>query len=250
VAIDLNADLGEGFGRWTLGDDRALLEVVTSANVACGFHAGDPPTLRRVTAWAAERGVTVGAQVAYRDLAGFGRRAMDVPPAELRDEALYQIGALDAFCRAAGTSVAYLKPHGALYHRCARDPGQARAVVAAAAEHGSLAVLGPPGSALLEAARDAGLAAVPEGFADRAYQADGSLVPRGSPGAVSHDRAEVVGRAVGLACHQRVVAVDGTAVPLAVRSLCVHGDTPRAVELARAVRRALEEAGVELRAFA
>lgn len=250
MVIDLNSDLGEGFGRWALGDDRALLDLVTSANVACGFHAGDPSTLRRVTAWAAERGVAVGAQVSYRDLAGFGRRAMDVPADELRDEVLYQVGALEAFCRAAGTAVRYVKPHGALYNRCAVDPEQSAAVVAAVVDHGAgLPVLGLPGSALLAAAADAGLPTVAEGFADRAYRADGTLVPRGTAGAVIDDVEAVAARAVAMATGAVVAAHDGSPLVLEVRSLCVHGDTPGAVALAHAVRRALEGAGVVLEPF-
>ena len=249
--VDLNSDLGEGFGRWALGDDRALLGIVTSANVACGFHAGDPSTLRRVTRWAAEAGVAVGAQVSYRDLAGFGRRPMEVPPDELRDEVLYQMGALEAFCRGAGDRLRYVKPHGALYNRCATDPVQAGAVVAAVVDHGAgLPILGLPGSALSDAAAAAGLRTVTEGFADRAYQADGTLVPRDRPGAVLSDADQVAARALALAAGKPVVAVDGTAVSIRVRSLCVHGDTPGAVALAAAVRRALEEAGVELGPFA
>lgn len=168
--IDLNADLGEGFGRWTLTDDEALLSVVTSANVACGFHAGDPAVMRRVCDLAAARGVRIGAQVSYRDLAGFGRRAMDVPADELAAEVAYQIGALRVFAEAAGAEVAYVKPHGALYNRTVHDAEQAGAVVAGVRlAGGSLPVLGLPGSRLLAAAADAGLTPVPEAFADRAY---------------------------------------------------------------------------------
>jgi UPF0271 protein len=226
--MDLNADLGEGFGVWPLGDDDALLDVVTSANVACGFHAGDAPTMRRVCAAAAVRGVAVGAQVGYRDLAGFGRRRIDYEPAELRDEVIYQIGALDGFCRVAGTRVRYVKPHGALYNTAAVDPVQAGAVVDAVRDYdATLPVLCLPSSVLARAALDAGLTVVAEGFADRAYRADGTLVPRSSPGAVLHVVDEVVAQAVRMA---RVGDVE---------SICVHGDTPGAVEMARAVRAAL-----------
>ena len=250
MEIDLNSDLGEGFGQWVLGDDRALLDVVTSANVACGFHAGDPSTLRRVTAWAAERNVVVGAQVSYRDLAGFGRRPMEVPPDELRDEVLYQVGALEVFCRWAGARLAYVKPHGALYNRCAVDSVQADAVVAAVVDHGGdLAVLGLPGSALLRSAEQAGLPTANEGFADRAYSPDGTLVPRSRPGAVISEPDQVVARALGMAVDGTVTAVDGSVLQLDVQSLCVHGDTPGAVELARTVRRALGDAGVDVRPF-
>ncbi|MEU7027241.1 5-oxoprolinase subunit PxpA [Streptomyces sp. NPDC046275] len=251
VSIDLNADLGEGFGRWTLTDDERLLSVVTSANVACGFHAGDAATMRRVCALAAERGVRIGAQVSYRDLAGFGRRAMDVPAAELAAEVAYQIGALEVFARAAGASVAYVKPHGALYNRVVRDAEQAAAVVSGVllAAPG-LPVLGLPGSRLHEAAAAAGLPVVGEAFGDRAYRADGTLLPRGEEGAVLHDPAEVVERSVSMARFGTVDAHCGSPVAVRARSLCLHGDTPGAVELARRVRSALETAGVRVEAFA
>jgi UPF0271 protein len=248
--VDLNADLGEGFGVWRLGDDEALLGVVTSANVACGFHAGDPTTMRRVCAGAAAAGVAVGAQVSYRDLAGFGRRFIDVDPAELAADVLYQLAALDGIARAEGTRVRYVKPHGALYNATVAHEAQARAVVdAVVAYDPALPVLGLPGSQLLRAAETAGLRPVAEGFADRGYTADGGLVPRREPGALVHDPVEVAERAVRMAAEGTVVAVDGSTVPAAVASICVHGDTPGAVELARAVRAALEVAGVTLRAF-
>ncbi|MER5979745.1 5-oxoprolinase subunit PxpA [Streptomyces sp. NPDC001857] len=251
TVIDLNADLGEGFGRWQLTDDERLLSVVTSANVACGFHAGDAPTMRRVCELAAERGVTIGAQVSYRDLAGFGRRAMDVPPAELTAEVAYQIGALEVFARAAGARVAYVKPHGALYNRVVRDEEQAAAVVAGVLLAGSaLPVLGLPGSRLLELAARAGLTAVPEAFADRAYTEEGMLVPRGLAGAVVADPDAVVARSVELARPGTVASLAGPRIDVRARSLCVHGDTPGAVELARRVRRRLEESGVRVEAFA
>ncbi|MER6026135.1 5-oxoprolinase subunit PxpA [Streptomyces sp. NPDC001851] len=249
--IDLNADLGEGFGRWTLTDDDALLSVVTSANVACGFHAGDPSVMRRVCDLAAERGVRIGAQVSYRDLAGFGRRAMDVPGDELAAEIAYQIGALRVFAEAAGAEVAYVKPHGALYNRTVHDAEQAAAVVAGVRlAGGALPVLGLPGARLLTAAEEAGLTAVPEAFADRAYTPAGTLVPRREPGALVTDEDEVVRRALAFAVDGAVEAVDGTTVPVAARSLCVHGDTPGAARIAARVREALDAAGVEVRAFA
>lgn len=251
IAIDLNADLGEGFGRWQLTDDEALLSVVTSANVACGFHAGDAVTMRRVCTLAAERGVTIGAQVAYRDLAGFGRRAMDVPSDELAAEVAYQIGALEVFARAAGARVAYVKPHGALYNRVVHDEEQAAAVVAGVLlADAALPLLGLPGSRLLEAARAAGLPAVAEAFADRAYTEQGTLAPRGRAGAVVSDPDTVVERSVSLARLGRVDSHTGTSLEVRARSLCLHGDTPGAVELARRVRRRLEESGVRVEAFA
>ncbi|MFF4158053.1 LamB/YcsF family protein [Streptomyces sp. NPDC001678] len=249
--MDLNADLGEGFGRWRLTDDDALLSVVTSANVACGFHAGDPSTMRWVCERAAERGVRVGAQVSYHDLAGFGRRAMDVPPDELADEITYQIGALRVFARAAGTDVTYVKPHGALYNRVVTDAEQAGAVVSGVLRAGgALPVLGLPGSRLHEAAERAGLPVVAEAFADRAYTALGTLVPRRDPGAVVLDPDTVVARSVRLARDAEVSALTGEDVAVRARSLCVHGDTPGAALLARRVREALEAAGVAVEAFA
>ncbi|SCD75164.1 UPF0271 protein [Streptomyces sp. AmelKG-A3] len=249
-AMDLNADLGEGFGRWTLTEDEALLTCVTSANVACGFHAGDASVMRRVCDAAAARGVRIGAQVSYRDLAGFGRRAMDVPAAELTAETAYQIGALRVFAEAAGSAVTYVKPHGALYNRTVHDDGQAAAVVAGVLLAGGRpAVLGLPGSRLLAHAREAGLTAVEEAFADRAYTPRGTLVPRGEEGAVVHDADEVVRRSVGMAVERAVTGVDGSRIPVDARSLCVHGDTPGAAALARRVRTALEDAGVTVRAF-
>ncbi|MFF6807284.1 5-oxoprolinase subunit PxpA [Streptomyces sp. NPDC012616] len=251
TAIDLNADLGEGFGRWQLTDDERLLSVVTSANVACGFHAGDAVTMRRVCSLAVERGVTIGAQVSYRDLAGFGRRAMDVPSAELAAEVAYQIGALEVFARAAGARVAYVKPHGALYNRVVHDEEQAGAVVEGVLlADAALPVLGLPGSRLLELARSAGLPAVPEAFADRAYTEQGTLVPRGRTGAVVTDPDAVVARSVSLARLGRVVSGAGTEIDVRARSLCLHGDTPGAVDLALRVRRGLEESGVRVEAFA
>jgi UPF0271 protein len=248
--IDLNADLGEGFGAWRLGDDDALLDVVTSANVACGFHAGDPSLMRRVCRLAGERGVAVGAQVGYRDLAGFGRRRIDYDLGELRDDILYQIGALEVFCRLAGTRVRYVKPHGALYNTAAVDERQASAVVAAVAGYDAgLPILCQPGSVLAVAAADAGLTLVGEGFADRGYRADGTLVPRSAPGALVHEPAAVAERAVRMAVEAAVLAVDGTLVPCAVSSICVHGDTPGAVDLAGRVRAALRAAGLTLTPF-
>ncbi|NSC21467.1 LamB/YcsF family protein [Streptomyces albus subsp. chlorinus] len=255
--IDLNADLAEGFGRWRLTDDEALLASVTSANVACGFHAGDPATMRRVCELAAERGVRIGAQVSYRDLAGFGRRSMDVPAAELAAEVAYQIGALEVFARAAGAAVAYVKPHGALYNRAVHDAEQAAAVVEGVRLSGPatgsgqpLPVLGLPGSLLLAAAAEAGLPTVEEAFADRSYRPDGTLVPRSEPDAVLHDPDLVVKRSVRLARDGEIAAADGSVLPTRARSLCVHGDTPAAARLARRVRQELSRAGVTVRAFA
>ncbi|MGC5028375.1 LamB/YcsF family protein [Micromonospora sp. DT229] len=241
--MDLNADLGEGFGVWQLGDDEALLDLVTSANVACGFHAGDPMTMRRVCAAAAQRQVAIGAQVGYRDLAGFGRRHIAYEFAELRDEILYQLGALDAFCRPYRTRVRYLKPHGALYHAAARDETQAAAVVAAVNDYDpELPVLCLPGSVLAQLAQGAGLRVVAEGFADRNYLPTGQLVPRTSPEALVTDPHEVARRAVRMATEGTVVATDGSVVPCVVDSICLHGDSPGAVAAAELVRAALVDA--------
>ncbi|MEV0520423.1 5-oxoprolinase subunit PxpA [Nonomuraea sp. NPDC050405] len=251
MVIDLNADLGEGFGIWRLGDDLALLDVVTSANVACGFHAGDPVTIRRTCAAAVDRGVSIGAQVSYRDLAHFGRREMDVEPEELCAEVLYQLAAVDGVARAMGGRVSYVKPHGALYNRIVRDEVQATAVVDAVADYDpSLPLLTLPGSAVHAVAAAAGVSTVTEAFADRAYTPAGALVPRREPGAVVHYVEAVTARAVRMAVEGSVTAVDGSAVPVPARSICVHGDTPDAVRLARAVRDGLLEAGVVLQAFA
>ncbi|WP_327685280.1 LamB/YcsF family protein [Streptomyces sp. NBC_00467] len=250
ASIDLNADLGEGFGRWQLTDDEQLLSVVTSANVACGFHAGDAATMRRVCTLAAERSVRIGAQVSYRDLAGFGRRSMDVPPDELAAEIAYQIGALEIFARAAGSRVSYVKPHGALYNRVVHDEEQAAAVVEGVLLSGErLPLLGLPGSKLHTMAEKAGLPAIIEAFADRAYTAEGTLVPRREEGAVLTDPSAVVERSVSMARFGVITARCGKSVPVRARSLCLHGDTPGAVALARRVRRQLEAAGVRVEAF-
>ncbi|MFW7415528.1 LamB/YcsF family protein [Demequina sp. SO4-18] len=255
TVIDLNADLGEGFGRWALTDDDALLESVTSANVACGFHGGDPATMRRVCLRAAQRGVAIGAQVSYRDLAGFGRRAMDVPADELAAEVAYQVGALEVFAAAAGPGVSYVKPHGALYNRVVHDAAQAAAVIdgvliACEAMGRDLTVLGLPGSRLLDVAGAAGLPTVTEAFADRSYTPAGTLVPRAEHRAVIKDPGDVVARAIAIAARVPIDAHDGSSLTVTARSLCVHGDTPGAAALAARVRAALTEAGVQVRSFA
>ena len=250
TSIDLNADLGEGFGRWSLTDDAGLLDVVTSANVACGFHAGDPRIMQRVCAMAAERGIAIGAQVSYRDLAGFGRRFIDIAHDDLVADVLYQLGALEAFARAAGTRVAYVKPHGALYNAVVHHEAQAAALVAAVLTYdGQLDALGPPGSRWLALAAQAGLRAVGEGFVDRGYTAAATLVPRDQPGAFVA-AADQPARAVQLAREQHVIALTGEVVPTPVESLCVHGDSPNAVASASAVRAALRAAGIAVNAFA
>ncbi|HKX67331.1 MAG TPA: 5-oxoprolinase subunit PxpA [Intrasporangium sp.] len=248
--IDLNSDLGESLGIWAVGNDAAMLDIVTSANVACGFHAGDSLTLQRTCAQAAERGVVVGAQVGYRDLAGFGRRFIDMDADELTADVIYQIGALEAMCRVAGTRVEYVKPHGALYNAIVDHETQATAVVAAvAAVDPSLPVVGLPGSAFLRIAADAGLRTVSEAFADRAYTPEGHLLPRREAGSVLHDPGEVAARMVRLAVEGRITAIDGTELEVRADSICTHGDSPGAVDIARALRAALTGAGVEIAPF-
>jgi UPF0271 protein len=248
--IDLNSDLGEGFGVWTLGDDDALLGIVTSANVACGFHAGDPDILRRVCGQAAERAVVIGAQVGYDDLAGFGRRAIDVEPGRLTNDVIYQIAALDGFARVAGTRVRYVKPHGALYNTVVHDEVQAAAIVEAIRLYdASLPLMGLPGSVLLTLAKEAGLRTVTEAFADRGYTPEGTLVARSQPGAVLHDPARVAERMIRMLATGLVRATDGTDVTVRAESICVHGDSPGAVEMAVAVRKALAGADVDVRPF-
>lgn len=250
-AVDLNADLGESYGTWRLGDDEAMLELVTSANVACGFHAGDALTLRRTCEQAAARGVVVGAQVGYNHLAGFGRWRIEMPSPELTADVLYQLGALEAMCQVAGTRVAYVKPHGALYNTAAVDERQAAAVIAAVLAYDpELPLLGLPGSVLLAQAEEAGLRTVREAFADRGYTAEGRLVPRGEPGAMVQDPEEVGRRMARLVRDGLVEAVDGTDVEVAADSICVHGDSPGAVATARAVRAALTDEGVTVAPFA
>jgi UPF0271 protein len=244
MAVDLNADLGEG-----MGDDEALLAVVSSANIACGGHAGDALTMARTLRAAAERGVAAGAHPAFEDRAHFGRRELDLPPATVREQVLRQLDAIAAAARAEGVRLRHVKAHGALYNRAAREPALARAVAGAVrAFDPDLAFYALAGSALARAGREAGLFTVEEAFADRAYGPDGSLVPRGEPGAVLHDAAAVAARALEMATAGRVLALDGSPVSLVAQTLCVHGDTPGAVAMARAVRAALEAAGVRIAA--
>lgn len=248
--IDLNADLGEGFGIWQLGDDDAMLGIVSSANVACGFHAGDPAGLLRVCRSAAQRGVRIGAQVSYRDLAGFGRRFIDVEAEELLADVVFQIGALQAIAQAAGSTVTYVKPHGALYNSIVSHREQAAAVAAAVSTvDASLPVLGMVGSAFFDEADRLGLRTVAEVFADRAYQPDGRLVPRREPGAVLDDPAMIARRVVHMVNSGEVTATDGTVLQVSAESVCVHGDSPGAVQIAAAVHEQLRTAGVEIGAF-
>ena len=249
--IDINADLGESFGAWTMGADDALLDQVTSANIACGFHAGDPRTMDRAVASAAGRGVAIGAHVSYPDLVGFGRRQLRVTPDELITDVLYQIGALEAFCRRHHTVVRYVKAHGALYNDLAGDERLAAALgQAIAAYNTGLAVLALAGSPAVDVLRGQGLRVVAEGFADRGYTAGGRLVPRSQPGAVLTEPAAVAERGWRIAAGQPIEAEDGSPIVLEVGSLCVHGDTPGAVDLARELRAVLSARTVEVASFA
>ena len=249
--MDLNADLGESFGTWTMGEDAAMFPLLTSASVACGMHAGDPVTMLDTCRAAYELDVNVGAHLGYPDLAGFGLRSLDMTFDDLFGAVLYQLGALDGVAHAVGASVDYVKVHGALYDRTVRDAEQASAVIAAIQAYDpGLPVLGFPGSALLEIARDAGHPVFSEAFADRAYFPDGSLVPRTEEGAFLLDAEQVAERAVRLATKGEVEAVDGSVIVVRADSLCLRGDTPGSVSVAAAVRAGLEAAGVELESFA
>lgn len=250
AAIDLNSDLGEGFGPWPMGDDTAMLAIVTSANIACGFHAGDPAGILTVLREAARRGVSVGAHIGYRDLVGFGRRNMDPSSSELIADTIYQIGALQGLARAAGTKVRYVKPHGALYNTIAHDARQAADVITGIkAIDPSLILMALAGAPIVEQARKAGLSVVCEAFADRAYNVDGSLVNRRHEGSVIHDPEVIAERMLRMVNEQRVTAIDGTDIALDAQSICVHGDNPTAVAIAAALRERLEARGVELKPF-
>ena len=249
MQIDLNGDVGESFGAYEIGHDAALIPIVTSANIACGFHAGDPGVMRATVALAREHGTAVGAHPGFPDLVGFGRREMKATPREVEDLVAYQIGALAAIAAAQGVRLAHVKPHGALYNMAARDEDLAEAIARAiAAVDASLKLFALPGSKSIDAAQRLNLRAVSEAFADRAYRRDGSLVPRHERGAVIDDEEIVVSRAVGIARERMVVAADGTKVPLDVQTICVHGDTPGAAVLASRIREALGDAGIQVKA--
>lgn len=250
VPIDLNCDLGESFGPWPMGADEAVMPHITSANVACGAHAGDPSVMRRTVRLAREAGVAVGAHPGFPDLQGFGRREMKLDPRDVEDFVLAQIGALWAIARAEGMTLQHVKPHGALYNMAARDRALADAIARAIrAFDPQLTMFGLPNSPMTDAARDAGLRIAAEGFADRAYQGDGSLTPRTTPGAVIHDADAVVDRAVRMARDGVVLTSGGQEIRMRVDTICVHGDTPGAAELARRIRAGLEHAGIVVRAL-
>ncbi|MEX2695653.1 LamB/YcsF family protein [Rhizobium mongolense] len=250
TAIDLNSDLGESYGAWGMGDDTAMLALVSSANVACGFHAGDPLGILRTVRAAAEKGVLIGAHVSYPDRVGFGRRDMDVASHELTADVIYQIGALKGIAAAAGVTVGYVKPHGALYNRIARDPNQGQAVIdGIKAVDPSLVLMGLANTPILKLARDCGLKAVAEAFADRAYTPDGDLVSRREPGAVLHDPQLIARRMLQLAHEGTLEAIDGSTIKIDAQSICVHGDSPRAVSIATEIRRVFEVDGIAVRSF-
>lgn len=251
MKMDLNSDLGESFGAWTMGDDAAMLDIVSSANVACGFHAGDAAGILATLQAARARGVVVGAHVAYRDLAGFGRRNMDVASSDLVADVIYQIGALQGLARAAGTAVKYVKPHGALYNTIAQDRRQATDVInAIRAIDPSLVLMALAGSPLIGWARDAGLTVVAEAFADRGYTPQGALVSRREKGAVLHDEKRIAERMLTLVRDGVIEAVDGSLVRVEADSICVHGDSPGAVAIARQLRLRFEQEGVKIASFA
>jgi UPF0271 protein len=250
MRIDLNADLGEGFGPWSMGNDAAMLDLVTSANIACGGHASDPETMFVALSQAAARGVVVGAHPGYADREGFGRRVIPMPPAAIGRMVAAQVGALAGVAALAGTEVRYVKPHGALGNLAADDRDVADAIVAAvAALPGHLAVLAISGTALELAARAAGMEVFSEVFADRAYLPNGRLVPRSRQGAVLHDAEAAAARLAGFLDSGLMPVMDGDPIPLAVHSVCVHGDTAGAVEMARVIRERLAEAGVSVGSF-
>jgi UPF0271 protein len=249
TTIDINCDLGESFGAWQMGDDAALLAVVSSANIACGFHAGDPDIMRHTVATAVEHHVAIGAHVSLPDLQGFGRREMSVTPNEAYAMTLYQVGALYGFTQAAGARLHHVKPHGALYNMAARDMKLAEAIARAVRDFDpGLWLFGLAGSALPEAGRAIGLAVAAEAFADRGYRADGSLQPRREPGAVISESDQAIAQAMAMAREGKVRAVDGSIVTLKADTLCVHGDGTHAVAFARNLRAALEAAGIAISA--
>jgi len=250
VSIDLNCDMGEGYGSYTMGSDEEVMPLVSSANVACGFHASDPATMHRTVRLAKQHGVAVGAHPSFPDLVGFGRRQLAASPQEIRDDVLYQVGALWAFCRAEGVRLRHVKAHGALYNAAAKDLPTALAIAEAVRDvDPTLWLVCLSRSALVEAARRTGLPHVEEAFADRAYARDGALVPRSVPGAVIHDAARVEERVLRMVREGKVQSIDGVDVPIAAGTICVHGDTPGAVGLARAIRERLQREGVEVAAF-
>src|SRR5881628_2762914 len=249
MRVDINSDLGESFGAYSIGQDAGLMHAITSANVAAGFHAGDPSVLRDTIRLAKKHGVAVGAHPGFPDLVGFGRRELNVTPREAEDMVLYQVAAVAGVAAAEGVTLQHVKPHGALFNMAVRNRELADAIArAVAAFDKRLILFGLPGSEILEAGRAAGLRVAAEVFADRGYEPDGQLASRRKPGSVIHDAAVVVERAVRMVKERRVVAMDGTVVPLEADTMCVHGDTPGSDELAAKIRAGLEAAGVTVKA--
>ena len=249
MRVDLNCDMGESFGRWELGADAEVMPHITSANIACGAHAGDPAVMRRTLRLAREHGIACGAHPGFADLAGFGRREIPMTPEEIADLVIVQIGALQAIARSDGIRLSHVKPHGALYNMAARLPVLADAIAGAVASlDTSLVLFCLAGSPMIAAAERAGLAAAAEGFADRSYEPDGSLTPRSVAGSVIHDREQVVARAVRMVRESRVTARNGEDIDLRVETICVHGDTRGAADLARALRAGLDAAGLTVAA--
>lgn len=247
MRIDLNSDLGESFGPWPMGQDEALMACISSANVACGFHAGDPGAMRATLALAREKGVAVGAHPGFPDLVGFGRREMKATASEVEDLVLYQVSALAGMASAQGLRLQHVKAHGALYNMACRDRALADAIAkAVAAFDRSLILFGLPNSELLRAGEAAGLPVAAEVFADRAYDPDGALTARSKPGSVIHDTQKVVERAIRMVRDRQVIAVDGSTLELKADTICLHGDTPGAAEHARAVRAGLAAAGIQV----
>ncbi len=245
--VDLNSDIGESFGAYKMGDDAAVMDAVTSANVACAFHAGDPLVMKKTIKNCAEKGVAVGAHPGYPDLVGFGRRNMKCTPEEEYADCLYQIGAISAFCCANGLCIQHVKPHGAMYNQAAKDPELAGAIAQAVKDSGKdLILMGLANSEFEKAAKEMGVPFAAEAFADRGYMPDGSLVPRSQPGAIIHDVNAAAERVVRMVTEGTVEAIDGTVINFRPHSICMHGDTPEAVEMAKAVRSALQAAGVKV----
>lgn len=250
TAIDLNSDLGESYGAWRMGEDETMLSIVSSANVACGFHAGDPAGIWKTVKAAAGKGVSIGAHVSYPDRVGFGRRDLDVTSGELIADVIYQIGALKGMAASAGVAVGYVKPHGALYNRIAHDPIQGQAVIdAIKAIDPSLVLMGLANAPILKLAQASGLKTVAEAFADRAYTPDGQLVSRREQGAVLHDTQLIARRMLQLARQGTLEAIDGSTITIEAQSICVHGDSPGAVAIAQEIRRAFEADGISVRSF-
>ncbi len=245
--VDLNSDIGESFGAYKMGDDAAVMDAVTSANVACAFHAGDPLVMKKTIKNCAEKGVAVGAHPGYPDLVGFGRRNMKCTPEEEYADCLYQIGAISAFCCANGLCIQHVKPHGAMYNQAAKDPELAGAIAQAVKDSGKDVILmGLANSEFEKAAKEMGVPFAAEAFADRGYMPDGSLVPRSQPGAIIHDVNAAAERVVRMVTEGTVEAIDGTVINFRPHSICMHGDTPEAVEMAKAVCSALQAAGVKV----